>query len=163
MPRALGFKTSGFNDIWPSFQLWNSLSWKREVLVLEYEWWVGGMTYSKHSLKASMAGMEGKSNCTDREKTRDRLYRTSWTTVRAFLPVTRETIRSFEQRGTWVAQSIKRPTLEFGSGQDPTVVGWSPHQALPWVWSLLEILYLSLYHCSSLPLLMLSPSFSVSL
>jgi len=29
-------------------------------------------------------------------------------------------------RGTWVAQSVKRPTLGFGSGRDLRVVRWSP-------------------------------------
>ena len=28
--------------------------------------------------------------------------------------------------GTWVAQSVERPTLGFGSGHDPRVVGSSP-------------------------------------
>ena len=28
--------------------------------------------------------------------------------------------------GTWVAQSVERPTLDFGSGHDPRVVGSSP-------------------------------------
>ena len=29
-------------------------------------------------------------------------------------------------RGAWVAQSVESPTLEFGSGHDPRVVGLSP-------------------------------------
>ena len=29
-------------------------------------------------------------------------------------------------RGAWVAQLVKRPTLDFGSGHDLTVVQWSP-------------------------------------
>lgn len=70
----------------------------REGLGLEYEWCIGGMTYSRHSVRASVAGMEGKSNCMEREKTKDRSRRALWTTVRAFLPVRRETIRSFKQR-----------------------------------------------------------------
>ena len=30
-------------------------------------------------------------------------------------------------RGTWVAQSIKHPTLVFGSGHDLRIVGQGPH------------------------------------
>lgn len=29
-------------------------------------------------------------------------------------------------RGAWVAQLVKRPTLDFGSGHDPWVLGPSP-------------------------------------
>ena len=29
--------------------------------------------------------------------------------------------------GAWVAQSVKRPTLDFGSGHDLTVHGFGPH------------------------------------
>jgi len=31
-----------------------------------------------------------------------------------------------EMRGTWVAQSVKRPTLDFGSGHDLRILGSSP-------------------------------------
>ena len=50
-------------------------------------------------------------------------------------------------RGSWVAQSVKRPTLSFGSGHDLTVsLSLSPvsGSALP-AWSLLGILSLSLH------------------
>lgn len=67
------------------------------MLVLEYEWCVGGMTQSRHNMKASVAEVEGKSTCMEREKTRDRSCRALGTTVRAFLLVGREIIRSFEQ------------------------------------------------------------------
>ena len=30
-------------------------------------------------------------------------------------------------RGTWVAQSVKHPTLDFDSGHDPTVGEFEPH------------------------------------
>ena len=30
-------------------------------------------------------------------------------------------------RGTWVAQSLKHPTLDFGSGHDLTFHGIEPH------------------------------------
>ena len=29
-------------------------------------------------------------------------------------------------KGSWVAQLVERPTLDFSSGRDPRVVGWSP-------------------------------------
>lgn len=29
--------------------------------------------------------------------------------------------------GAWMAQSVKPPTLVFGSGRDLRVAGWSPH------------------------------------
>lgn len=45
------------------------------AFVLEKEWCIGGMTYSRHSVKANVAGTEGKLNCMEREKTRDRSYR----------------------------------------------------------------------------------------
>ena len=31
-----------------------------------------------------------------------------------------------KSRGAWVAQSVERQTLDFGSGHDPRVVGSSP-------------------------------------
>ena len=34
-----------------------------------------------------------------------------------------------DSRGTWVAQSVKRPTLGFGSGHDLTVCGFEPRGA----------------------------------
>ena len=40
---------------------------------------------------------------------------TIWTSVNHKIP-----------RGTWVAQSITHPTLDFGSGRDPRVVGLGP-------------------------------------
>ena len=33
-------------------------------------------------------------------------------------------------RGTWVAQSVKHPTLDFGSGHDLTVTEFEPHIGL---------------------------------
>ena len=44
---------------------------------------------------------------------------------------------------TWVARSVEHPTLDFGSGHDPGVVGSSLCWALYRVWSLLKILGLS--------------------
>ena len=37
---------------------------------------------------------------------------------------------SVKFRGAWVAQSVKRPTLGFGSGRDLTVRGIEPHVGL---------------------------------
>ena len=42
--------------------------------------------------------------------------------------------------GTWVAQLVKCPTLNFSSGHDLTITRSSLHQALCWVWKLLKIL-----------------------
>ena len=44
-------------------------------------------------------------------------------------------------RGTWVAQSVKRPTLDFSSSHDLRILGLSP--AAGSRWSLLKILSLS--------------------
>ena len=35
-------------------------------------------------------------------------------------------LNAFVPMGLWVAQSGEHPTLDFGSGHDPRVVGWSP-------------------------------------
>ena len=35
-----------------------------------------------------------------------------------------------EVRGAWVAQSVKRPTLDFGSGHDLVVHEFEPHVGL---------------------------------
>ena len=58
-------------------------------------------------------------------------------------------------RGTWVAQSAERPTLDFGSGHDPTVRGTSTTSGsaltvgtLP---EILSLLSLTLHHSLSLP------------
>ena len=40
-------------------------------------------------------------------------------------------IKNLGGRGAWVAQSIKRPTLDFGSGHDARVCEIEPH-----VWAL---------------------------
>jgi len=41
--------------------------------------------------------------------------------------------------GCWVAQWVKRPTLDLGSGLDVSrVVSLSLHWALSWAWSLLK-------------------------
>ena len=32
----------------------------------------------------------------------------------------------YDPLGAWVAQSVERPTLDFGSGRDPRAVGLSP-------------------------------------
>ena len=32
--------------------------------------------------------------------------------------------KTLKYRGAWVAQSVKRCTLDFGQGHDPRVVGW---------------------------------------
>ena len=42
-------------------------------------------------------------------------------------------------RGTWVAQAVKQPTLDFSSGYDLRVVRLSP-RALHWIWNLLKVL-----------------------
>ena len=44
--------------------------------------------------------------------------------------------------GTWVAQSVECPTLDFGSGHDPQNLGIEPHIGLQ-VWNLLEMISLS--------------------
>jgi len=43
-------------------------------------------------------------------------------------------------RGAWVAQSVKRPTLGFGSGRDLSIMRSSPKSGWCSVWSLLETL-----------------------
>ena len=35
-------------------------------------------------------------------------------------------IKSEAFRGTWVAQSVERPTVDFSSGHDPRVMGLNP-------------------------------------
>ena len=55
-------------------------------------------------------------------------------------------------RGAWVAQSVERPTLDFGSGQIPGSWDQGLHQSPHWAWSLFEILALSLSLCPSTPL-----------
>ena len=39
----------------------------------------------------------------------------------------RNTSRNSDFRGTWVAQSVKRPTLDFGSDHDLMVSEFKPH------------------------------------
>ena len=41
-------------------------------------------------------------------------------------PRPRPNIKNSEHGSAWVAQWVKRPTLDFGSGHDPTVVRLSP-------------------------------------
>ena len=61
-------------------------------------------------------------------------------------------ILKIEPRGTWVAQSVKHPTLDFSSGHDLTFARWSPAlDSVLTVQSLLEILALPL-SLASLPL-----------
>ena len=36
-------------------------------------------------------------------------------------------VRRIKNRGTWVAQSVKRPTLDFDSGHDLRVLETEPH------------------------------------
>ena len=61
--------------------------------------------------------------------------------------------------GAWVAQSVKHPTLDFGSCHDPRIVGSNPASGSTLTaWKLLGILSLSL----SLPL-PLSPARALSL
>ena len=62
--------------------------------------------------------------------------------------------------GAWVAQSIKCPTLGFGSDHDLRVVRLSPMWGSHWAWSLLKIL--SLPRLLPLSLLILSLFFSFS-
>ena len=64
-------------------------------------------------------------------------------------------------RGTWVAQSVKRPTLSLGSGHDLTV-SWvrALHQALHWQCGACLGFSLSLSLSLCHPLLMLSLSLS---
>ena len=38
-----------------------------------------------------------------------------------------------------MAQSVEHPTLDFGSGHDLRVLGWSPESGSRWVWLLLRI------------------------
>ena len=40
--------------------------------------------------------------------------------------VEEDTLRCANSRGAWVAQSVERPTLDFGSGHDPRVAGSGP-------------------------------------
>jgi len=55
-------------------------------------------------------------------------------------------------KGSWVAQVVKCPTLDFGSVHDLGVMrSRAPHQAPCWTWSLLEILSLSLFPPAPLP------------
>ena len=35
-------------------------------------------------------------------------------------------MKNTDSGGTWVAESVERPTLDFGSGHDPRVVGSGP-------------------------------------
>ena len=57
---------------------------------------------------------------------------TRWTQLVAYY-------KNLKTRGTWVAQSVGQPTLGFGSGHDPRVVGSSPEilslsaSSLPWI------------------------------
>ena len=61
--------------------------------------------------------------------------------------------------GTWVAQSVKHPTLDLGSGHDLTVCGFKPHiRSVLTVWSLLGILSFPL----SLPLPTYTQALSLS-
>ena len=39
-------------------------------------------------------------------------------------------VKILSSRGTWVAQTVMRPTLDFGSGQDFTASVRAPLQAL---------------------------------
>ena len=43
-----------------------------------------------------------------------------------WLPVPTWSIKTIINGGTWVAQSIEHPALDFSSGHDPRVVGSSP-------------------------------------
>ena len=52
-----------------------------------------------------------------------------WALLRAILVVSRLNVNA--SRGTWVAQSVKRLTLAFGSGHDFTVREVEPHVRLP--------------------------------
>ena len=66
-----------------------------------------------------------------------------------------------------MAQSVEHPTLDFGSGHDPRIVGLSPTSgSVLTVWSLLGILSFSLSLCLSLSLSPCAPlpcSLSLSL
>ena len=42
----------------------------------------------------------------------------------------KEGLKEEARRGTWVAQSVKHPTLGFSSGHDLTVSGLEPHAGL---------------------------------
>ena len=53
-------------------------------------------------------------------------------------------VRVAHLRGAWVAQSTERLTLDFGSGRDPRVMGWSLRWAPCSAQSLLKILSLPL-------------------
>ena len=55
--------------------------------------------------------------------------------------------------GTWVAQSIKRPTLDLGSGHDLMVCGFEPHIRLCALTTQTE-------HSPSLPVSALAPTLS---
>ena len=57
-------------------------------------------------------------------------------------------LRNKTRQGYLMVQSVKCPTLDFGSGHDIRVVRLAPCQALCWECSLLEILSL---HLSLLP------------
>ena len=70
--------------------------------------------------------------------------------------------RRRDRRGAWVAQSVKHPTLDFGSGHDLTVCEFEPHVGLCTdnVQSLLGILSLSF--SLSLPISCLPLYFSLA-
>ena len=56
---------------------------------------------------------------------RDVVYLLAERLVR-WLPVPTWSIKTIINGGTWVAQSIEHPALDFSSGHDPRVVGSSP-------------------------------------
>ena len=55
-------------------------------------------------------------------------------------------LRKIHSRGTWVAQSVKRPTLDFGSGHDLAVHEFEPLRTVSAepAWDSLSSLRLSL-------------------
>ena len=42
----------------------------------------------------------------------------------------KDIVKRIKRWGTWVAQSVKRPTLDFGSGNDLTICEFEPHMGL---------------------------------